>query len=209
MPPKLKCHCDLDLWPRNPKFNRGHLLVMTNHHTKLEDPWAMSSLVIDRTRFVYGPTKRPTDWHVQSNISPLLRRGHNDNCLNWSFWKLKKHDNIMSQTHHSQFPYKECEKTSSVQLNLTFEEWCVVLIQWSYIYVPIFFRIHSPFENVINLTIYFHYIHIRNMNIQCLLWPWPLWLFCMWHIQNAGNFLTLKINDFYRKYKCWEHVFKR
>ena len=37
----------------------GHLLVMTNHHTKLEDPWAMRSLVIDRTRFVYGPTNGP------------------------------------------------------------------------------------------------------------------------------------------------------
>ena len=52
---------NLDLWPRNPKVNRGHLLVMTNHHTKLEDPWAMSSLVIDRTRFVYGLTYRPTN----------------------------------------------------------------------------------------------------------------------------------------------------
>ena len=59
-PPKLKCHCDLDLWPRNPKFNRSHLLVMTKHHTKLEDPWVIRSLVIDRTRFVYGPTDRPT-----------------------------------------------------------------------------------------------------------------------------------------------------
>ena len=60
-PPKLKCHYDLDLRPRNPQFNMGHLLVMTNHHTKLEDPWAISSLVIDRTRFIYGPTYRPTD----------------------------------------------------------------------------------------------------------------------------------------------------
>ena len=33
---------------------------MTNHHTKLEDHWAMSSLVIDWIRFVYGPTDRPT-----------------------------------------------------------------------------------------------------------------------------------------------------
>ena len=41
---------------------------MTNHHTKLEDPWAMSSLVIDRTTF-----DRPTDRHVQSNIPQLLR----------------------------------------------------------------------------------------------------------------------------------------
>ena len=52
-PHKLKCHCDLDL---ETPFNRGQLLVMTNHHTKLEDPWAISSLVIDQTRFVYGPT---------------------------------------------------------------------------------------------------------------------------------------------------------
>ena len=35
---------------------RGHLLVMTNHHTKLGDLQALSSFVIDRTRFVYGPT---------------------------------------------------------------------------------------------------------------------------------------------------------
>ena len=59
MPPKLKCYCVLDLWPRNPKFNRGHILVMTNHHTKIENPWALSSLVIDQTRFVYGPTDWP------------------------------------------------------------------------------------------------------------------------------------------------------
>ena len=66
--------------PRNHRFNRVHLVVMTNHHTKLEDPWAMSSLVIDWTRFVYGPTDGPTDgWldrrHMQSNIPPLFRRG--------------------------------------------------------------------------------------------------------------------------------------
>ena len=36
--PTLKCHFYLDLKPRNPKFNRGHLLAMTNHRTKLEDP---------------------------------------------------------------------------------------------------------------------------------------------------------------------------
>ena len=39
----------------------GRLLVMTNHHIKLEDPWATNSLVIDRTKFVYGPTDRQTD----------------------------------------------------------------------------------------------------------------------------------------------------
>ena len=36
----------------------GHLLVMTNHHTKLEDPWAIG---INRTWFFYGPTDGPTD----------------------------------------------------------------------------------------------------------------------------------------------------
>ena len=34
---------------------------MTNHHTKFEDPWAMSSLVIDHTRFVNGPTDLQTN----------------------------------------------------------------------------------------------------------------------------------------------------
>ena len=51
--------------------SRGHLLIMTNHNTKLEDPWAMISLVIDRIRFVY----RPTNQHLQSNIHPLRRKG--------------------------------------------------------------------------------------------------------------------------------------
>ena len=62
------------------KFNRCHLLIKTNHYTQLKDPRAMGSLVIDRTRFVYVRTDRQTDnqltdRHVQSNISPLLRRG--------------------------------------------------------------------------------------------------------------------------------------
>ena len=59
-PPKLGCHCVLDLRPTNPKLNRGHLLVLTNHQTMLEDPWTIRSLVIDRTRLVYGRTDRPT-----------------------------------------------------------------------------------------------------------------------------------------------------
>ena len=59
VPLTLKCHCDLDICPRNPKFNRGHLLVVTKDYTK------KSSIVIDWTRLVYGPTDgrayRPTD----------------------------------------------------------------------------------------------------------------------------------------------------
>ena len=38
---ELHCHCNLDLWPRNPKHNRGNLLIMTNLHTKFEDPRSM------------------------------------------------------------------------------------------------------------------------------------------------------------------------
>ena len=74
----LKWHCYLDLWPRNHKFNRGHLLVMTNHHNKLEDHWVMSSLVIDRTMFVYWPTERPT-YAKQYTPTSSKGEGHNYN----------------------------------------------------------------------------------------------------------------------------------
>jgi hypothetical protein len=33
------------------KINRGHMLVMTNHHTKFEDPRPKCSLVITRKPF--------------------------------------------------------------------------------------------------------------------------------------------------------------
>ena len=72
MPAKLKFQCDLDLRPSNLKFNRGHLPVMTNQHSKLENPWAMSSLVIDLTRFVYGLTDGPT---FAKQIYPLFFKG--------------------------------------------------------------------------------------------------------------------------------------
>ena len=60
-PLSLKVTVTLTFDLETPKFDRGHLLVMTNHHTKLEGLWVMSSLVTDRTRFVYGPTDLPTD----------------------------------------------------------------------------------------------------------------------------------------------------
>ena len=53
---------------------------MANHHTKSEDTWAISSLVIDRTRFVYGPTDRPTDGptFAKQYTPPLFfKGGHN------------------------------------------------------------------------------------------------------------------------------------
>ena len=90
-PPKLKCHCHLDLWPGNTKFNRGHLPVMTNHHIKLEDSQSMSSLVIDQTRFVYGPTERPTIRRTDmcKSIYPLfLEGGHNKEYIMLNDWSL-------------------------------------------------------------------------------------------------------------------------
>ena len=61
-----------DLETPNSIGNRGHLLIMPNHDTKLEDPRPMCSQVIDLTRFVY----QPTDRHVQSNLYPF-EGGHN------------------------------------------------------------------------------------------------------------------------------------
>ena len=76
---------DLDFWHRNPKFNRGHLLVMTNPRTKLEDPWATSSLVIDQTRFVYGPTDLPTDgWTCAKQYTPTSLKGDIIMRLGWA-----------------------------------------------------------------------------------------------------------------------------
>ena len=96
-PPELKYHCDVDLWPRNPKFNkfnRGHLLIMTNHHTKLKDHWAMSSLV--KTRFVYGATDRPTDEPTrEKHYTPLLRRGYNNISRRTRLiWYLRKRKSV-------------------------------------------------------------------------------------------------------------------
>jgi hypothetical protein len=44
----------------DPKINRDHLLVMNNHHTKLEVPRPKRSLVIARKPFGIR-TDRPTD----------------------------------------------------------------------------------------------------------------------------------------------------
>ncbi len=51
--------CDLDLWPTDPKINRGLLLVMANLHTKNEDCNTKSCLVIARKRFLYSGSLWP------------------------------------------------------------------------------------------------------------------------------------------------------
>jgi hypothetical protein len=70
----LQGQCDLDLWPLDPKINRVHLMVMTNHHTKFEVPRPKRSLVIDWKPFGLQ-TDGPTDRQVQSNIPSFLRSG--------------------------------------------------------------------------------------------------------------------------------------
>ena len=55
---------------------------MTNHNTKIEYSWAMSSLVIDRTRFVYGPTDQPTDQICKAIYPLLFEGGHNKLIMN-------------------------------------------------------------------------------------------------------------------------------
>ena len=61
-----KCHYDLDLWPKNPKFNMVHLLVMTNHHNKKKDPRSMcSQIIIPYTRkvsFTQKHKQKPLQW---------------------------------------------------------------------------------------------------------------------------------------------------
>jgi hypothetical protein len=32
----IKGPCELDLWPHDPKIDRGHPLVMTNHYVKYD-----------------------------------------------------------------------------------------------------------------------------------------------------------------------------
>jgi len=41
----------IDLWPSDLKNNRGHLNVMTNHHSKFEDSRLNRFAVIDRKPF--------------------------------------------------------------------------------------------------------------------------------------------------------------
>ena len=57
---------------------------MTNQHNKLEDPWAISSLVIDRTRFVCGLTEQRLKTlfcKFVGGITKLLRFFYNGNLL--------------------------------------------------------------------------------------------------------------------------------
>ena len=65
---------------------------MTNHHTKLEDPWAMSYLVIDQTRFVYGPTDQPTE--MCKTIYPHFFEGRHKNDVKIGVNNTKKNKYI-------------------------------------------------------------------------------------------------------------------
>ena len=116
---------DFDLWPRNPKSNRGHQLVMTNHHTKLEDPWAMSSLVIDRTRFVYIPTDRLTyRWTDMCKAIYLhfFEGGHNKYSSLWSLTIILLELKVISLCHH----YRARPVCTSVQFDQALYCWLTI-----------------------------------------------------------------------------------
>jgi hypothetical protein len=63
------CDSDLNLWPSDPYFNRGHLLSKAKAHMKYQTNRLIPSQVIDRKR-----TGLPTDIQ-QNNKPPLLRSG--------------------------------------------------------------------------------------------------------------------------------------
>ena len=74
-PPMLICHshCDLDLYPIEPKIDREHLLSVTNVCMKFEKAGPNQTLVIYPTRLytMDGQTNGLTDRQVQGNIPPL------------------------------------------------------------------------------------------------------------------------------------------
>ena len=61
---------DLGLWPSDLKINRGHLLLVTNLHTKYEVPGPKQSSVIERKPFF--SQRSPWPWPTDIKIN----RGH-------------------------------------------------------------------------------------------------------------------------------------
>ena len=67
-------HCDLDLYPTDPRIDRKHLLSMTNYVCmKFEKAEPNQTLVIDQRRLYM--TDGQTVRQVQSKMPPLLQRG--------------------------------------------------------------------------------------------------------------------------------------
>ena len=64
-----------DFWPTDLNINRDHLLIKDDLPTKFEASGTKHSCVIRCTRDTDIPTDIPTDRHVQSNMSILLRGG--------------------------------------------------------------------------------------------------------------------------------------
>jgi len=64
-------HCDLDLWPTEPKINRGLLLNKGYHPMKFEGSGSKGTRVIERKRSVTdGQTDGRTDRQGKNNMSP-------------------------------------------------------------------------------------------------------------------------------------------
>jgi hypothetical protein len=71
----LQGQCDLDLWPIDPKINRGYLLVMNNHYTKFKACKPKHSLVID-----WKPLRSMWPW-------PLTPKSIGVICWSWTITK--------------------------------------------------------------------------------------------------------------------------
>ena len=63
---------DLDLWPTDPKINRGHLLVIINQHIKYEDS-VMKGIQNNQRKPSGLPTDQQTD--ISKTIYPLFFEG--------------------------------------------------------------------------------------------------------------------------------------
>jgi len=64
-------HCDLDLWPTDPKINRGHLINKGYHPLRFEGSGSKGTRVIERKRSVTdGQTDRQPDRQGKNNMSP-------------------------------------------------------------------------------------------------------------------------------------------
>ena len=86
--------CDLDLWPTNPKINRGLLLNKGYHPMKFEGSGSKGTRVIERKQFYIKLYKENFKWHLlltpYGNLTKLDRNGPwvvpYQNCSNGSDW---------------------------------------------------------------------------------------------------------------------------
>ena len=99
-PPYLKCHCDLDLWPRNPKFSRGsftsHDQPLYQVRRSLGDEFC--SYWLDK--ICHGLTDRLIDM-CKAIYSHFFKGGHNYKILTYmraSWCAIYLWDDVLTQS---------------------------------------------------------------------------------------------------------------